>query len=147
MRRQTRILAALATAGLLLAACAPGPTTGSSAVADGVKFNYALAPTEKPGTYHLTLALADAANGTPITNANVALDLFGPGYPGGTLINLKRGVGADGAAAAPGAAPPPTYGVDVALPEAASYRMTFKVNRAAAGSAEAAFTAHRPAAG
>jgi hypothetical protein len=133
-------LAAAALAAALLAGCAPGPATGRSAVADGVKFDYALAPRSVAegggaGAYHLTLALADAKTGARINDANVAVNLYGPGIDGETLVNLAKDAGGPGG-----------YGADVALPQAASYRLTFQVNRPQAPSAQAVFTAQRPAA-
>ena len=125
-------------AALALAACAPQANTGRSAVADGVKFEYALAPGAKAngaGAYHLTLALSDAKTGARIPDATVALDLFGPGYPGGTQVSLEPASLPQG----------PGYGADISLPQAASYRLTFQANRKApAPSAVAIFTTDRP---
>ena len=124
-------------AALALAACAPSANTGRSAVADGVKFEYALtpAPDGAPAhTYHVQLALSDPQSGARIPGATVALNLFGPGFPGGTLVSLPEG-------AAGG------YAGEIALPEAANYRLTFQANRKApAPSAVAIFTTDRPAA-
>ncbi len=137
IRTKAGFMAAAALSALIAVGCAAPPATGRTAVADGVKFNYALAPAGVPGTYHLTLALADAKTGAAINDANVAVDLYGPGIVGGsTLVNLARST--DGPAA---------YGADVALPQVASYRLTFQVNRPApAPSAEVVFSAARPAA-
>ena len=123
-------------AALALAACAPSANTGRSAIADGVKFEYALTaapPGAAAHTYHVQLALSDPQSGARIPGATVALNLFGPGFDGGTLVNLPEGPGG--------------YAGDIALPEAASYRLTFQANRKApAPSAVAIFTMDRPAA-
>jgi hypothetical protein len=139
MRVQTGIRAAVvaAAAALMAAGCAPGPTPGRSAVADGVRFDYALGPQTSAGTYRLTLALADAKTGVAIDDANVAVDIYGPGIDGGsTLVNLTKAEG-----------PPSGYVAEAPLPQAASYRLTFQVNRRMAPGAQAVFTTTRPAAG
>lgn len=134
--RNVSPLAAAAMA-VALGACVPPANTGHSVVADEVKFDYTLSPTEKPHDYHLALTLTDPKTGTAIRDANVALALDGPGYPGGTLINLRRDAG--------GA---PVYAAEVGLPQAANYLLTFQVNRPApAKSAAASFQAAPPAAG
>jgi hypothetical protein len=128
-------------AALALAACAPSANTGRSAVADGVKFEYGLTPiatATAAHTYRLSLTLSDAQTGARIPDATVALDLFGPGYPGGTTVSLEPASLSQGAG----------YGADVRLPQAANYRLTFQANRKApAPSAVAIFTTDRPAAG
>src|SRR4051812_19006589 len=97
MRVQTRTRSAMATAAAmaaLMASCAPGPTAGRSAVADGVRFDYALGPKTPAGTYPLTLALADAKTGAAIDDANVAVNLYGPGIDGAdALVNLTKAAG------------------------------------------------------
>jgi hypothetical protein len=118
-----------------LAACAPGANSGRSAVADGVKFEYALAPPASaatPHTYRLSLKISDAGTGSSIDNANVAVGVFGPGYDGSDLVNLKR----DGEA----------YAGEVVLPKSDAYRLTFQVNRKPpAASAVAVFETKAPA--
>jgi hypothetical protein len=118
-----------------LAACAPSANPGHAAVADGVKFDYALdqpASAAAPHTYRLSLKLADAATGSAIDNANVAVGVYGPGYDGSDLVNLKRAGEA--------------YDGEVVLPKAGAYRLTFQVNRKApAKSVVAIFEAHPPA--
>ncbi|MGZ3375615.1 MAG: hypothetical protein ACXU8S_03365 [Phenylobacterium sp.] len=138
LRKSAPLLAAALAA--TLAACAPGANTGRTAVSDEVKFDYTLSPTAKPHDYRLALKLADAKSGAAIQDANVALSLFGPGYPGGTLINLHREPGGD--AAGGGAM---VYAADVGLPQAANYQLTFQVNRPPpAKSAEAIFQSAPP---
>ena len=129
---------ALAAAAVLATACGSGPNPGHSAVADGVKFDYALAPAaaaNSPHAYRLTLNLADAATGAAIDDANVAVNVFGPGYDGSELVNLSKGAAAAGG-----------YGGDVLMPQAGAYRLTFQVNRKPpAASAVAVFEARPPA--
>lgn len=121
----------LAAAGLALMACTPAAHTGPSAEADGVGFSYRLAEGSAPGRYQVLLTLKDAKSGKPIPDAAVALKIYGPGIDGDGLVNLKHDV-ADSA---------PVYMADVRLPQAASYRLTFQVNRRApAASAQATFT-------
>ena len=133
-RRLALAAVALAAPAALLA-CAPGAHPGKSAVADGVKFDYALAQPASaatPHTYRLRVTLADAATGSAIDDANVAVGVYGPGYDGSDLVNLKR----DGEA----------YAGEVVLPKAAAYRLTFQVNRKApAASAVAVFETEPPA--
>lgn len=128
------MVAALAAA-MSLPACAPSANTGRSAVSDGVKFEYTLAPasgSQAAHTYHIRVALTDAATGARIPGATVALNLFGPGYPGGTSVNL-------------GEEPNGGYSGDVSLPNAATYNLTFQANRKApAPSAQAVFETARP---
>jgi hypothetical protein len=116
-----------------LAACAPSANPGHAAVADGVRFDYALgqpASAAAPHTYRLSLKLADAATGSKIDDANVAVGVFGPGYDGGDLVNLKRAGEA--------------YDGDVVLPQAAAYRLTFQVNRKAPAKSVVAIFETRP---
>lgn len=125
----------LMAAGFLAAACAPAAYTGPSAEADGVGFSYRLAPGAAPGSYRVRLTLKDAKSGAPIPNAAVALKVYGPGIDGDGLVNLKH----DPASATP------AYVADVRLAQAASYRLTFQVNRPApATSAQATFTTNSP---
>jgi hypothetical protein len=130
-------LAGAMALGLLASACAPEPTVGRTAVSDGVKFDYVLAPAaagSAPGAYHLTLALADAKSGAAISDATVAVSLYGPGIEAeSNLVNLTHE-----------AAGATSYAADVALPKAASYRLTFQVNRPLAPGAQAVFSTARP---
>lgn len=118
----------------VLASCAPSVNRGHSAVADGVRFDYAIgrpASGSAPHTYRMSLTISDAATGSKIDNANVAADVFGPGYDSSDLVNLKR----DGE----------VYAGDVIMPKAAAYRLTFRVNRKSpAPSALATFEAQPP---
>jgi hypothetical protein len=122
-------------AAAALAACGPSAHPGRSATADGVKFDYALVrPNDAaaPHTYRLRVTIADAASGTRIDDANVAVGVYGPGYDGSDLVNLKR----DGEA----------YAGEVVMPQPAAYRLTFQVNRKApAASAVAVFETQPPA--
>jgi hypothetical protein len=125
----------IALAAAALAGCAPGANPGHSAVADGVRFDYALAPAASasaPHTYRLSVKISDAATGSRIDDANVAVGVFGPGYDGSDLVNLKR----TGEA----------YAGEVVMPKAAAYRLTFQVNRRPpAASAVAVFQTAPPA--
>jgi hypothetical protein len=118
---KTGLLLAWACAALAVGGCAPRPVTGPATVADRVKFEYRLTPAPVKGDYHLSLAFADAKIGAAINDANLALSRLGPGYPGGTLLNLKRGASASGSGSG--------YDLGLTLPQAASYQMTFQVNR------------------
>jgi hypothetical protein len=125
--------AAARAAALGTAACAPAAGTRRAAVADGVKFEYGLKPVadaKAAHTYHVDLTLTDAETGAQVPHATVALNLFGPGEPG-ALVNLTE--------ASAGA-----YGGEVSLPQAATYNLTFQVNRAPAPSAQVLFAAERP---
>lgn len=116
----------LAAAG----ACAPQPNAGRMAVVDDVRFDYVLQPAGAPHAYQVNLNLSDPKTGAPIRKANVAVNVFGPGYSG-DLVNLKRNAGGG-------------YDGQVTLPQAASYKLTFQVNRAPAPSAEAVFAVTPP---
>lgn len=119
-----------------LAGCAPAAITARSAKSDGVDFAYNLSPTADAHHYKVELALKDAASAKPIDDAGVALDVYGPGVTGDSLINLHRDP----------SAPSPTYVAAIDLPQAATYRLTFQVNRRApAQSAQAVFSTPRPA--
>jgi hypothetical protein len=126
--------ASAAIAATALAGCGSGANAGHAAVADGVKFDYALAgpaSAAAPHTYRLSLKLAEATSGASIGDANVAVGVFDPGYDGSDLINLKRD--GDG------------YAADVVMPSPAVYRMTFQVNRKPpAASAVAVFETKPP---
>ncbi|MBS0362328.1 MAG: hypothetical protein JSR98_13195 [Proteobacteria bacterium] len=116
--------------------CAPAAITARSAQSDGVTFAYNLSPAAAPHHYQVSLALQDAHSGKAIDDAGVAVGLHGPGITEDNLVNLRH----DQRAGAP------VYVGDVALPEAATYRLTFQVNRKApAASAQATFATARPA--
>lgn len=140
MRRALRTGAALLVApafGLALAACQPRASEASSQVVDGLKFDYGVVPSEVaqahapdhpeatmhqgplPSGYHVTLAVFDAKTSARIDDAQVQLDLSGPGHPGHVTMPLDI-MTINGA---------PTYGGYVALPSAAKYRLTFEVRR------------------
>ena len=118
-----------------LVGCAPAANPGHSAVADGVRFDYALAQpvsASAPHTYRLSVKLSDAATGSKIDDASVAVGVFGPGYDGSDLVNLKHaGEGFVG---------------EVVMPKAAPYRLTVQVSRKPpAGSAMTIFETAPPA--
>ena len=132
----TLAAALAATLAGALIGCAPAAITAHSAKSDGVMFAYNLTPTPVAHRYKLQLDLKDAASGKAIDDAGVALDLVGPGLTEDGLVNLHRDPGASS----------PTYFGAVDLPEAATYRLTFQVNRRApAASAQAVFSTPRPA--
>lgn len=140
---------------LALAACQPRASQASSQVADGLRFDYGVAPSEAvtqhptdhpeatmhqgplPHSYHVTLALFDAKSGARIDDARVALDLSGPGHGPGRMTMPLDEMTINGAA---------TYGGYVALPSAATYRMTFEVTRPGQGHSpvKARFAYDRP---
>ena len=126
-------------AALMLAAaspgCAPSASAGHTAASDGVKFDYAMTPVADPKSAHgshVVLDLSDAGTGAKIPGATVAVNVFGPGFDGGTSVNLVEGtVG--------------SYSGDITLPKAAAYNLTFQANRKApAPSAQAVFSVTRP---
>jgi hypothetical protein len=144
---------AAATAALTLAGCQAKPNTGQSAVDNGIRFEYGLAPagqvaehppghpesemhggpSQAPNAYHVTLALFDAKSGTRITDATASVDVSGPGHPGRMRVALEpMTVNAD-----------VTYGGYVSLPAAASYKFAFNANRSS-GSGRAVFVTQRP---
>lgn len=133
--RPIALAAALAVTAAL-AGCAPTAITGRTAKSDGVMFAYSLSPAAAPHHYSVALALQDTASGEAIDNAGVALTLFGPGVAEDNLVNLHRDARIQS----------PTYVADIDLPRAATYQLTFQVNRPApASSAQATFSTARPA--
>lgn len=143
-----------AAAALALGGCQAKPNTGQSAVSDGMRFEYGLAPAAQvaehppthtegemhggplnaPGAYHVTLALFDAKSGARITDATASLNVTGPGHPGVVRVQLEPMTVASDV----------TYGGYVALPHAnATYRLTFNARRPS-GSAWAVFETQPP---
>ena len=139
-----------------LAACQPKAVEGSSQVADGVRFEYGLAPSQQvaahapghteaamhggplqaPNAYHITLALFDAKAGTRIKDAQVTYEISGPGHPGvGAMPMDPMTINGD-----------VTYGAYEVLPTDATYRVTFTAKRYGPPSttARAAFLIERP---
>ena len=133
--RRPALAAAALFAVAALGACAPSANPGHAAVADGVRFDYALGPpasAARPHTFRINLNLSDPATGTKIDDANVAVSVFGPGYDASDLVNLRREGGG--------------YAGDVVMPKRAAYRLTFQVNRKLpASSAVAIFETQPPA--
>src|SRR6266540_2915938 len=130
-----------AVVALALVGCQAKPNTGQSAVENGIRFEYGLAPaaqvaehpavhaegemhggpSQAPDAYHVTLALFDAMSGARITDATAAVAVSGPGHPGHVSVSLEPMTVASDV----------TYGGYVTLPQAASYRLTFSVKRPA----------------
>ncbi len=118
-----------------LASCAQTTFSGHTAKSDGVMFAYNLTPTATPHHYDVALELQDAATGQAIDDAGVALNMFGPGMSGDGLVSMHRNAQSH----------TPTYVANIDLPTAATYTLTFQVNRRApAPSAQATFSTARP---
>ena len=143
--RLKQCLTALAAASGLMAAiglsgCEPRASEGQSQVVDGLRFEYGAASGETvlahppdhsersmhdgvptaAHTYHFVLAVFDAKTGARINDANVSLELSGPGHPGYVVMPLVP-MPPSGAV---------TYGGYMSLPSASKYRLTFDVAHA-----------------
>jgi hypothetical protein len=85
-------------------------------------------------SYHIVLGIFDQASGARITDANVVMRTSGPGHPGIVETPLEpMSINED-----------MSYGGYIALPDAAKYRLTFKVSRPGRPGATAAFLFDRP---
>lgn len=135
----------LAAGALALAACQPRPVEGASQVVDGLKVEYgviegATAAQAHPGAhraigltapsatprppppkhaYHVTLAAFDAKTGARVDDAEVMLNIQGPGHPGHGSMRLDPMTIAGTS----------TYGGYVVLPQPGRYRLTFHIAR------------------
>ena len=103
--QNTRYLGAAAVAlslmiAITLSGCGRAPSEAQSQVVDGLKFDYGVVPAETvrehpsdhpehamhksvptaPDTYHIVLAVFDAKTGGRIKDADVSLELSGPGH-------------------------------------------------------------------
>jgi hypothetical protein len=154
-----RLLAALAAAVVVsaaLSACAPRASEGQSQVVEGLKLDYGLVadqtvadhPTDHPETtmhggapkdshgYHVVLSVADAHSGQRVTDAEVSMDLSGPGHPGVNTSPMDP-MTVNGQQ---------TYGHYVVLPSDGPYQLKFEVRRPGQHRPVAAhFTLRRPA--
>ena len=137
-----------------LGGCQQKASEAQSQLKNGLRFEYGLvldaAPrlTDSPAypmhngaprptnTYHVVLALFDAASGARIADDDVAMTLSGPGHSGAASLPMD-------AMAVGGQA---SYGRYVVLPEPGTYRMTFDVRRPGRSPShvKAAFKFRRP---
>ena len=152
--RAASVALVLATGSLALSGCERRPVTGQSQIADGVRFEYgvvlsgvpAVHPTDHPeasmhggaprveNSYHVVLGIFDRASGARISDANVVMRTSGPGHPGVVETPLEpMSINGD-----------MSYGGYIALPDAAKYRLTFRVSRSGRPGATAAFLFDRP---
>jgi uncharacterized protein involved in high-affinity Fe2+ transport len=120
-------------AGAALSACAPRASEGQSQVVEGLKLDYEIVaahPTDHAETtmhggvpsdprYHVVLRVADAGSGQRVTDAQVSMEVFGPGHPG---VNTSRmdPMTVNGQQ---------TYGQYVVLPLEGTYQLKFEVRR------------------
>jgi hypothetical protein len=140
-----------------LSGCGRAPSQAQSQVVAGLRFDYGVVPGEAvnehasdhpertmhqgppaaPDSYHVVLALFDARSGARIKDADVTLELSGPGHGVGrvTIPLEPMAQVAD-----------VTYGGYLSLPASAKYRLTFAVARAGGRSntVKAPFIYERP---
>lgn len=156
-----RPLRAAATASLMilitLSGCGRAPSQTQSQVVAGLRFDYGVVPSAAvnehpsdhpertmhqgppvaPDSYHVVLALFDAKSGARIKDADVTLELSGPGHGVGrvTIPLQTMAQVAD-----------VTYGGYVTLPYSAKYRLTFDAAHAGGrrDTVKAAFVYERP---
>ena len=146
MRLMRFVRTAVAASGLMVAialyGCDRPASEGQSQVVDGLRFDYGVVRSETvlahpsdhperimhqgvptaPDTYHFVLAVFDAKTGVRIKDADVSLELSGPGHgPGRVVMPLEAMAGVGDV----------TYGGYISLPESAKYRLTFDVAHAA----------------
>lgn len=150
-------LVSCAAIALALAGCGRGPSDAPSQVVDGLRFDYGVVPgatvSEHPSdhpertmhqgapagadSYHVVLALFDAKTGARIKDADVTLELSGPGHGVGRVTMPLEPMAqvAD-----------VTYGGYVSLPASAKYRLTFDAAHAGGRSdtVKARFIYERP---
>ena len=146
MSRMRFARTAAAAAGLILAitlcGCEQPASEGRSQVVDGLRLEYGVVRSETvlvhplehpernmhqgvptaPFTYHVVLAVFDATNGARIKDADVSLELSGPGHGPGRVVMPLEAMAAVGEL---------TYGGYISLPESARYRLTFDLAHAA----------------
>jgi hypothetical protein len=144
----------LVTGCVALSGCQRHAVESQSQIADGVRFEYGAVPSSVPtehptdhleasmhggaprveNSYHVVLAIFDKSSGRRITDASVVMRTSGPGQPGDveTLLGPMPMNG------------DMSYGGYIALPDAAKYRLTFKVSRPGLSGAAAAFLFDRP---
>ena len=146
MSRMQFARTAAATSGLILAialcSCEQPASEGRSRVVDGLRLEYGVVRSETvflhplehperimhqgvptaPFTYHVVLAIFDATNGARIKDADVSLELSGPGHGPGRVVMPLEAMAAVGEL---------TYGGYISLPVSARYRLTFDIAHAA----------------
>jgi hypothetical protein len=140
-----------------LSGCGRSPSEGQSQVVDGLRFDYGVVreesvrehPSNHPEramhqgppvaqhSYHVVLALFDAKTGARVEDADVSLELSGPGHGVGRVIIPLEPM-RDAAVM--------TYGGYVSLPASAKYRLTFAAAHAEGRSraVQAPFVFERP---
>lgn len=133
--------AAISIAAIALSSCERPASEASSQVVDGLRFDYGVVqgevvnehpsdhpertmhqgPPAAPDSYHIVLALFDAKSGARIKDADVTLELSGPGHGVGRVTMPLEPMAqvAD-----------VTYGGYVSLPASAKYRLTFEAAHA-----------------
>ncbi len=140
-----------------LSGCGRAPSQAQSQVVAGLKFDYGVVPGASvnehpsdhpertmhqgppaaPYSFHVVLALFDAKSGARIKDADVSLELSGPGHGVGRVIIPLEPMAqvAD-----------TTFGGYVSLPASAKHRLTFDVAHAGGRSntVEAPFIYERP---
>jgi hypothetical protein len=148
-------LAAAVLAGAVLSACGPRASAGQSQVVEGLKLDYEIVAAQEVAAhstdraettmhggvptdprYHVVLSVADARSGQRITDAQVSMEVFGPGHPG---VNTSRmdPMTLNGQQ---------TYGQYVVLPLEGTYQLKFEVRRPGQNRSMAArFVLRRPA--
>lgn len=142
---------------LALLGCGRAPSAAQSQVVDGLRFDYGVVPggtvsehpsdhperamhqgvPAAPGAYHVVLAIFDAKTGARIKDADVTLELSGPGHGVGRVVMpLETMPSAENV----------TYGGYVSMPDSAKYRLTFGVAHAGGRSdtVKAPFVYDRP---
>lgn len=154
--RQVAAVSSLVVA-IVLAGCGRAPSEAQSQVVDGLRFDYGVVPAETvsehpsdhperamhegvptaPDTYHVVLAVFDAKTGERIKDADVSLELSGPGHGPGRVVMPLEPMPVVGDV---------TYGGYVSLPESAKYRLTFDAAHAGgrSGTVKAPFVFDRP---
>jgi hypothetical protein len=136
LRGSASLLSAAAFA-LMVGACQPHASEGPSQVVEGLKLEYGIVPSRTgqqhpaghaetlmhggplQNSYHITLAVFDAKTRARIDDADVTVQLSGPGHPGYVSVPLERMTIAGNT----------TYGGYLSLPKPARYQLTFEVAR------------------
>jgi hypothetical protein len=161
MQLNSHLRRAGAASSLLIAmallGCGRAPSAGQSQVVDGLRFDYGVVQSETvaehpsdhleramhqgppaaPDSYHVVLALFDAKTGARIQDAEVSLELSGPGHGVGRVVMPLAPMKPVGDM---------SYGGYVSLPQSAKYRLTFAAAHAAgrSGTVKAPFVFERP---
>ena len=145
------------TVALALSGCERPASEDQSQVVDGLRFDYGVVqsetvrahpsdhpertmhqgPSASPDSYHVVLALFDAKSGARIKDADVSLELSGPGHGVSRVTIPLEPMAQVGDV---------TYGGYVSLPASAKYRLTFAVAHAGGrtGTVKARFLFEKP---